>query len=132
MAVVAIDRLGELANADAWLVHRGRFLDVTFLLEVGSDAQYLVRIHRGRIEALEKGPHVMPRWTFALKASTEAWATFWKAIPPPGSSDLIALMKTGELRIEGDQHPFMANLRYFKDLLALPRDSPSRVGGAAS
>lgn len=116
----ALDRIGELANADPWLVHRGRFLDVTFLVEEG-DAQYLIQIHRGRVEAVAKGPFVLPRWTFALRAPAEAWATFWKAIPPPGHHDLIAMLKTRALRIEGDQQPFMANLRYFKDLLALPR-----------
>ena len=63
----------------------------------------------------------MPRWTFALRASEEAWATFWTAVPPPGFHDLIAMIKVRALRVEGDQHPFMANLRYFKDLLALPR-----------
>ena len=120
MSLAGIDGLAELANADAWLIHRGRYLDVTFLLEVGA-AQYLVRIHRGRVESIGKGPHVMPRCTFALKASSEAWATFWRAVPPPGYHDLIAMMKMRELRVEGDQHPFIANLRYFKDLLALPR-----------
>ncbi len=121
MAAAAVNRLSELANADTWLVHRGRFLDVAFLLEVGA-AQYLVRIHQGRIAAIETGPLVMPRWTFALRAPAEAWATFWKPIPPPGYNDLIAMVKMRALRIEGDQHPFMANLRYFKDLLALLRD----------
>jgi hypothetical protein len=120
MIAEAIDRLGEMANADAWLVHRGRFLDVAFLLGTGGEA-YLVRIHRGRIEEIVKGPHVMPRWTFALSASPEAWNAFWQPVPRPGFHDLIALIKTGALKLEGDQHPFMANLRYFKDLLALPR-----------
>jgi hypothetical protein len=122
MAVGAIERLAEAANANAWLVHRGRHLDVVFLVEVGP-AQYLISIHRGRIESIDKGPLVMPRWTFALRGSEEAWATFWKSVPPPGFHDLIALLKVRALRIEGDQHPFMANLRYFKDLLALPRTS---------
>ena len=122
-----IGRLGELANADARLVHRGRFLDVVFLVEVGGEA-YLVRIRRGRIEEIGKGPHVMPRWTFALRASREAWDSFWQPVPPPGFHDLIAMAKVGALKVEGDQHPFMANLRYFKDLLALPRRS---TGGAA-
>ncbi len=121
MTTAAVDRLGDLANADAWLLHRGRFVDVSFLLEVGA-AQYLVRIHQGRVEAMDAGPLVMPRWTFALRAPAEAWATFWKAVPPPGYNDLIAMAKTRALRIEGDQRVFMANLRYFKDLLALLRD----------
>lgn len=121
----SIDRLAEWANADAWLVERGRFLDVAFLIEVG-DAPCLVHIHRGRIEAVERGPHVMPRWTFALRAPRQAWAKFWQPVPPPGFHDLIAMIKVGALRLEGDQHPFMANLRYFKDLLALPRCNPVR------
>jgi hypothetical protein len=114
------EQLGALANAQAWLVHRGRFLDVVFLLQVG-DAPYVVRIHRGRVEAVDKGPFVMPRCTFALRASEEAWATFWQPIPPPGCHDLIAMLKTKALKLEGDQQPFFANLRYFKELLALPR-----------
>jgi len=121
MTAATVDRLRELANADTWLVHRGRFLDVAFLLEVGT-VQYLIRIRQGRVEAVETGPLVMPRWTFALRAPAEAWATFWKAVPPPGYNDLIAMAKMRTLKIEGDQHPFMANLRYFKDLLALLRD----------
>ena len=68
-----------------------------------------------------RGPFVMPRWTFALRASEEAWATFWQPVPPPGFHDLIAMLKTRALKLEGDQHPFFANLRYFKELLALPR-----------
>ena len=115
-----VARLGALANDNAWLVHRGRHLDVVFLLEMG-DAAYLVRIHRGRVEAVDRGPFVMPRWTFALAASQEAWATFWQPVPPPGFHDLIAMLRTRALRLEGDQHPFFANLRYFKELLALPR-----------
>jgi hypothetical protein len=31
------------------------------------------------------------------------------------------LTKRGEGVLEGDLHPFMAHLQYFKDLLALPR-----------
>ena len=69
-------------------------LDTTFLLGVG-DADYLVRIHRGRVEAVDKGPFVQPRWTFALRASQEAWDTFWQPLPPPGGHDLIAMIKTG-------------------------------------
>ncbi len=120
MSQSTVASLAALANDKAWLVHRGRFLDVSFLLEEG-DAAYLVRIHRGRVEAVDQGPFVMPRWTFALRASRDAWATFWQPVPPPGFHDLIAMLKTRALTLEGDQHPFFANLLYFKELLALPR-----------
>src|SRR2546423_1297364 len=79
----AIERLAVLANEDAWLVHRGRYLDTTFLLGIG-DADYLVRIHRGRVEAVDKGPFVQARWTFALRASQAVWDPVSRPPPPPG------------------------------------------------
>lgn len=120
MRTDVVERIAELANNDSWLVHRGRTLDTTFLLGVG-DTDYLVRIHRGRVDAVAEGPFVQPRWTFTLRASQEAWNTFWLPVPPPGGHDLFAMIKNRTLRLEGDQYPFMAHLRYFKELLALPR-----------
>ena len=49
-------------------------------------------------------------------------------MPPPGGHDLFAMIKTRALSLDGDQYPFMSNLRYFKDLLALPR--AAAAGGA--
>jgi hypothetical protein len=115
-----IERIAELVNADQRLVHRGRFVSTTFLLEVGDDG-YLFRIVDGRVVAVTKGPFVTPNYSFALRAPREAWETFWRKLPPPGFNDLFALFKRGLLRIEGDLHPFMANLLYFKDVLAAPR-----------
>mgnify|MGYP001009387113 CR=1 FL=1 len=36
-----LERLKEAVNADAWLVHRGRFVDTRFMLESGA-TQHLV------------------------------------------------------------------------------------------
>jgi hypothetical protein len=120
MPLAAVDRLAELAAADAWLTRRGRHLNVSFMLEIGS-VQYLVHIHRGRIESVDNCTGASPRWIFALRAAETDWVEFWKPEPAPGFHDLLAMLKFKRLRIEGDQHPFMANLRYFKDLLALLR-----------
>ena len=116
-----LERLAELVNGDPWLVRRGRFVDTTFLIEAGA-AQYLIDIHAGRIEHVASGPFVMPRWTFALRAPEEAWSQFRKALPPPGFNDILAMLKSRTLRIEGDQHVLMANLLYFKDVLAKMRE----------
>ena len=113
--------LPRLVDADPVLVHRGRFLSTTVLLEVGEDA-YLVRVERGRVVAVERGPFVMPSWAFALRAPGDAWNRFWAPRPAPGSHDLFALLKRGELRVEGDLRPFMANLLYFKGVLATLRE----------
>lgn len=111
-----IEALPGLVNADPALVRRGRFVHVTFLLQVGEDA-WLITIERGRIVAATKGPLVMPRWTFALRAEAEDWGRFWAAAPQPGFHDLFALIRHKRLIAEGDLHPFMANLFYFKAVL---------------
>jgi pimeloyl-ACP methyl ester carboxylesterase len=124
-----VETLPALANADSWLVHRGRHLDTTMLLGIG-EASYLLRIHRGRVEAMERGPFVIPRCTFSLRGSREVWETFWQPVPPPGAHDLMALIKSKGLTLEGDQYPFFSNLRYFKDLLALPRPQAAGTSDA--
>lgn len=116
-----LEQLMERVNADAWLTQRGRFVDTRFLIESGT-TQDLVTIDAGRIESVTPGPFVMPRWTFALRAPEAAWREFRRAVPPPGFHDIMALVKSRTMRIEGDQHVLMANLLYFKDLLAKLRE----------
>ena len=112
-----LDKLKDKVNADAALVRRGRFLTTTFLIEVGP-AQWLVSIVEGRIASVTEGPFVMPSSSFALRAPEEEWQKFWSFSPPPGSNDLMALIKRRVLKAEGDLQIFMAHLRYFKEALA--------------
>jgi len=113
-------RLADAVNADARLVQHARHLNTTFLLETG-DVAHLVTITAGRIAQVQRGPFVMPRWQFALRAAPEDWARFWTQNPPPGYHDLMALIKFRRLRAEGDLYPFMSHLLYFKTVLAYPR-----------
>jgi hypothetical protein len=112
-----IEALEARVNGDAALVRRGRFLTTTFLLEVGPTA-WLIQIFEGRVASVRRGPFVMPSSDFALRAPEEEWQKFWLKRPPPGSNDLLALIKRRVLRAEGDLPVFMANLRYFKEALA--------------
>ena len=52
-------RLAEAVNAHAGLVRRGERIDTTMLLEYG-DTPFLVQIRRGRVDAVTRGPFVMP------------------------------------------------------------------------
>ena len=115
-----IERLKELVNADQELVRRGRFLDVDFLLQIG-ETQHLISIRAGRITEIERGDRLMRPWRFAIRASDAAWTAFWQPVPEPGYHDLFAMSKSGDATIEGDLQPLMANLRFIKELLAMPR-----------
>ena len=112
-----MERLAQLVNADERLVWKGRFVDTSFLLEIGETA-YLIKVSEGRIASVRRGPFVMPSWDFALRASRETWDQFWLPLPPPGWNDLFALVKRRALKIEGNLQPFMANLFYFKEVMA--------------
>jgi hypothetical protein len=112
-----IEALKARVNGDEALVRRGRYLTTTMLLEVGPNA-WLIAISEGRIVSVTSGPFVMPSWAFALRASEAEWQKFWLNRPPPGSNDLMALIKRRVLKAEGDLQIFMANLRYFKEALA--------------
>jgi hypothetical protein len=120
MMAAVLDRLADLVNADASLVRRGRYCSLTFLLEIG-DTAWLVTVHEGRVTRVERGPFLLRAWSFALRASAEAWARFWEPVPAPGYHDLFAMAKGGHATVEGDLVPLMANLRYVKDVLAAPR-----------
>ena len=102
-----IETLKERVNDDAGLVRRGRFLTTTFLLEVGETA-WLISIFEGRIVSVTQGPFVMPSAAFALRAAEEEWEKFCEQRPPPGSNDLMALIKRRVLKAEGDLQVFMA------------------------
>jgi hypothetical protein len=118
--IARMEALPELVNADAWLVHRGRFLDTDLMIELG-DRPFYMSIAQGRITRLERGPLLMRTWRFAIRGGADGWRQFWKKIPPPPFHDLFALTKHAGFRIEGDLHPLMANLLYFKDVLSAPR-----------
>lgn len=120
------ERLPELVNDNAALVHRGRFLSVDLLLQDGEET-YHVRIRDGRIDGVERGPLLMRPWRFAIRAEAEAWRAFWEPMPRPGYHDVFAMCKLGVASVEGDLQPLMANLRYVKEVLAAPRAKAGEV-----
>ena len=100
-----------------WLAYKGRFVNASFMIKKGEE-EYLIKIRDGQVINIKPGPHIMPRWTFALSASVEAWTFFWSSIPQPRYHDLMAMVKFKELKVEGDQTIFMSNLLYFKELVS--------------
>jgi len=121
------DKLPELVNAVPHMRRRGRTLNADVLVDIAPDA-WLLRIRDGAIEAVTPGPHLMPNVTVALRFDPEAWAAFMTPVPPPGRHDLMALVRTGKLRVEGTLHPFMAHLMWFKEAFARLRDAQGGAG----
>ncbi len=115
-----LDNIANLVNADAKLIRRGRFVDTTFMIAI-DEAYTLIRVQEGRITKVTPGPFITPDFSFALRASRNVWEKFWQPLPPLGFTDVFALVKQKLMRVEGDIHPFMANLLYFKDVIAAPR-----------
>ena len=120
-----IDKIASLVNADARLIQRGRFVDTTFMIAI-DDAYTLIRIQEGRVTKVTPGPFITPNYSFVLRAPHGVWEKFWQPLPPLGFTDIFALVKQKLMRVEGDIHPFMANLLYFKDVLAAPRKEAAR------
>lgn len=125
--IEAFKAIPDLLARDAALVERGGMLDVDCLL--GPAVQpFHVSIRAGRIVDMTPAPVLMRAWRFAYRASPAAFAAYWQPMPAAGWHDLLSLTKRGEATLEGDIHPFMTHLQYFKDLLALPR---SRAGAVS-
>ena len=119
-----LDLIPKHVNEDARLVRRGRFVDTTFMIAI-DDAYTLIRVEGGRITKVTPGPFITPDYSFVLRASRSVWEKFWQPLPPLGFTDVFALVKQKLMRVEGDIHPFMANLLYFKDVIAAPRKETS-------
>jgi hypothetical protein len=115
-----IDNIARLVNADANLVRRGRFVDTTFMIAI-DEAYTLLRVQEGRVTKVTPGPFITPDYSFSLRASRAVWEKFWQPLPPRGFTDIFALVKQKLMKVEGDLHPFMSNVLYFKDVIAAPR-----------
>lgn len=121
------DCLTDAVATRPHLRHIGRYMRSDFLLEVG-DTPYHVTVENGAVSAVEIGPFKMRSWDFAIRAPREVWETFWSDAPPPGYQDLFAMTRYGHARLEGNTAPLLHNLRYVKELLALPRTLRQEAG----
>ena len=115
-----LDQLAACVNGDANLVRRGKHVTTTFRIAI-DNTDHLVSVAEGRITGIKPGPFITPNYSFALRASRDAWDKLWSPTPLPGFTDIFALVKKKLLRIEGDLHPFMTHLLYFKGVLAAAR-----------
>lgn len=111
------DRLPALVNNISHLRRRGALLSADVLVEIPPSV-WLLCIHRGEITQVRAEARKMSDWTLALRFDPTAWRAFVQPLPPPGSHDLMAMVKAGTLKVEGSLHPFMTHLLWFKEVFA--------------
>ena len=102
-----------------------QYLNTSFMIST-IENEYLVKIEKGVVKNVEEGPFVMPSYVFKLTAPKNEWIKFLQHIPEPGSHDIIAMLRRKVLKFEGDLHPLMSHLLYFKLLLASLRPAESK------
>lgn len=110
----------ELHEADPGRDSMARYANFESFVGTAGSGMHLT-VAEGRIAEALPGPILMKSWAFAFRATPEAWAEHWRDIPKAGFHDILALTRHGLGSVEGDMHAFLANLQFFKDLLALPR-----------
>lgn len=103
------------------LARWGRHLSVNLLVEAG-ERRWILAVRDGVLARAEPAPAIMPRYDLALRFDAAGLERFLRSPPPPGWHDLMALMRQGALRVEGDIQPFMAHLFWFKGVFALLRE----------
>ena len=102
-----------------------QYLNTCFMIST-IENEYLVNIEKGVVKNVEEGPFVMPSYVFKLTAPKNEWLKFLQNTPQPGSHDIIAMLRRKVLKFEGDLHPLMSHLLYFKLLLASLRQVESK------
>ena len=102
-----------------------QYLNTCFMIST-IENEYLVNIEKGVVKNVEEGPFVMPSYVFKLTAPKNEWIKFLQNTPQPGSHDIIAMLRRKVLKFEGELHPLMSHLLYFKLLLASLRPAESK------
>ena len=119
------EKLAEKNNKRQSLALMAQYLNTCFIIST-TENEYLVNIEKGVVKNVEEGPFVMPSYVFKLTAAKNEWIKFLQHTPEPGSHDIIAMLRRKVLKFEGDLHPLMSHLLYFKLLLASLRPAESK------
>ena len=119
-----IEQLANYVNDNQGLVHRGRYVNFSFLLGIG-DVDFIITIEHGRVAEVRPRRVKIDSGCFTIRASAEIWEEFWQPIPKRDHHDLFSMMAAGLAQIDGDLLPFFQNLLYIKELVAAPRSLAS-------
>lgn len=103
------------------LARLGALFSETVLVEVDAQEFYL-HFDKGCLTKVTEGPSRKTPWRFALRTDAAALAAFWQPLPKPGFHDIFGLARIGRARIDGDILCLVRSLRFFKEVIGLPRE----------
>lgn len=106
------------------LLRLGALFSETVLLRV-DDTEHYLQFDKGQITQIIAGPSKKIPYRFAILTDRDAIEAFWQPIPAPGFHDIFGLVKIGRATIVGDILMLVKNLRFFKEVLAIPREDRS-------
>ncbi|MCH9674071.1 MAG: hypothetical protein K0U93_21715 [Gammaproteobacteria bacterium] len=112
-----LETLKARVNANAALIRRGRWVNLTFTLGIDDD-DYLVTIDHGRISEIVPRRLATHSGTFAVRASRATWDEHWQPTPRRDFHDIWSMLPKGLVTLDGDLLPLIQNLQFFKDVLA--------------
>jgi hypothetical protein len=115
-----LELMATRLDATPHLLRIGALFSETVLIEVDDDCYYLT-FHRGRIEKIAYGRNRKTPWRFSIRTDEDALQRFWEKVPKPGFHDIFGLVKLGRASVDGDILCLVKNLRFFKEILAIPR-----------
>lgn len=115
-----LHQIRSLLDGASHLLRIGRLFSETILIEIEGEEYYLT-FEKGHLISVVEGPSRKTPWRFALRTDRDAMEKFWQAYPEPGFHDLFGLVKIGRGRVDGDILCLVKNLRFFKEVMALPR-----------
>ena len=108
-------------------LHRiGALFSETVLIKVDGQEFYLI-FEKGHITRIVEGPSKKTPYRFGFVTDAAALNEFWTAVPAAGFHDIFAMVKIGRAEIIGDMLLLIKNLRFFKEVIALPRASKEVV-----
>lgn len=114
--------MGQALSGKTHLARLGALFCETVLIEVDGEQLYL-HFHRGAVEGITPGPSRKIPWCFALRVDRAALDAFWQPIPVAGLHDIFGFVTSGRGKIEGDILMLVKNLRFFKEFMALGRET---------
>ncbi|WIM13607.1 MAG: 2-hydroxy-6-oxo-6-phenylhexa-2,4-dienoate hydrolase [Enhydrobacter sp.] len=106
-------RFDELAGTPGASCVRGRSADLRMVIQSGNDI-YSVLI----ADEVSVATGASPDAAFSLIASPEAWDEFAKPVPAVGYQSIVAMVRMGHLRVEGDVLEFGRHLLFLAQLFA--------------